>query len=170
MTFKLKRIEWYVVLLCVMTQWAVMVQGRFISLTFYLMFIGLCLTRRWHKRDWLIVPTATAFFLSTFSPVDIYVPGWSGPIFGNEKSGTRFVRKAMGLGGAPLHVMRYGGECVDGGCCPDVFCDAKWMLVLDWTGGTNHFSNGNGIQNSATNNTFPVTNSDDEHERPSSLN
>jgi hypothetical protein len=170
MTFKLKRIEWYAVLFSAMASWAIMLQHRFISLPFCLLFIGLCLTRRWHKRDWPIVPTAAAFFLSTFSPVDLYVPGWSGPIFGNEKSGTRFVRQAMGLRGASMHVRNYGGECVEGGCIVQAFCDAKWLLVLDWSGGTNRFATGTGIPNSTTSRLFRATNSDDPHEQSNSPN
>jgi hypothetical protein len=156
----LTKTELYVALFCIMPVWFIMFQSRVISLPFFILFVGLCLTRRLHKSDWLIVPIAAAFFLSTFSPVDLYVPGWSGPIFGHEKSGTRFVRQAMGLGGAPMHVMKYGGECVDGGCCVQAVCDAKWMLVLDWSGGTNRSTDGTAIPSSATNSINRVTNSD----------
>jgi hypothetical protein len=159
MIFKLKKIEWYGVLFSSMTCWAIMLQGRIISLPFYLLFIGLCLSRRWHKHDWLIVTTAVVFFLSTFSPVDLYVPGWSGPIFGKEKSGTRFVRQVMGMPMLHRCIEKYG-EFVAGGCMVKGFDDeAKWLLVMDWSGGTGRSTNGTGIPNSATNKTFQVTNS-----------
>jgi hypothetical protein len=170
MTFKLKRIEWYAVLFANMTAWGVLLQHRFVSLPFYFLFIGLCLSRRWHRRDWLIITSAVAFFFFTFSPVDLYVPGWSGPIFGDEKSGTRLVRQTKGLHSAALHVMRYGGECIDGGCCPDAFNDAKWLLVWDWSDKTNRSSSATGINNSTTSHMSSVTNSDGQYERPKSSN
>jgi hypothetical protein len=158
MIAKLKETEILVVVFFAMTCWAIMLQHRCVSLPFYLLFIGLCLSRRWHKRTWLIVATVAAFFLSTFSPVDLYVPGWSGPIFGNEKSGTRLVRQAMGLGGGSRGARKYG-ECVGGGCFAQVFCDAKWMLVLDWTSGTNRPANETENPTSSTNSTNQVTSS-----------
>jgi hypothetical protein len=108
--------------------WLVALQFRIISLPFLLLWICLLGSYGWHKRNWLIVAGIAVFFLSTFSPVDLYVPGWSGPHFGKARPGTRLVRQVKGMPMISRCEEKYG-EFIAGGCCVKGY-EAPWLLVL----------------------------------------
>ncbi len=116
-------------LLLLIAFWLLALQFRILSLPFLLLWICLVASYRWHKRNWLIVAGIAAFFLSTFSPVDLYVPGWSGPHFGKARSGTRLVRQVMGMAMISRCEEKYG-EFIAGGCCVRGY-EAPWLLVFD---------------------------------------
>jgi hypothetical protein len=62
--------------------------------------------------------------VALYLPMDIHIPGISGPIFQSTHSGPRFV--AVGYGFPNL---REGHEMAEGGCAPPLFTD-RWRLVL----------------------------------------
>jgi hypothetical protein len=125
----IKRLAGFVAVFFVVAAWLLLIQFRIISLVFLLLWIGLVASKRWHKRDWLVTAGIALFLISTFSPVDLYVPGWSGPHFGTPKQGTRLVRQVMGL---PMisNCEEMYGEFVAGGCCARGY-EAPWLLVFD---------------------------------------
>ena len=60
-----------------------------------------------------LLTVALAFFVAALLiPVDIYVPGFHGPLVHSKHSGSRFVHVVYGLG---AH-RRDGGEFISGGC------------------------------------------------------
>lgn len=70
---------------------------------------------------------AFALFVTTLLiPVDIYVPGFHGPLINSKHSGLRLVRVLYGLGARP----RDNGEAIWGGCIVGLH-DTRWRLVWD---------------------------------------
>jgi len=62
--------------------------------------------------------------VALFLPVDIHIPGISGPISESSHSGPRFVEVGYGLPS-----LTEGHEFAAGGCTPPLFTD-RWRLVL----------------------------------------
>lgn len=141
----------FLALLFLIGAWLLIFQFRLISLPFLLVWVCLCLSRGWHQRDWLKIATLAVFFASTFSPVDLYVPGWSGPHYGKKKTGTRLVRQVKGKP-AISHCLAKYGEFIAGGCCVTGF-EAPWLLVLDWSAEPNGSADGTQPIRSKTNQT-----------------
>ena len=78
-----------------------------------------------HSRRALTV-TFAIFVATLLIPVDVYVPGFHGPLMHSEHSGLRLVRVLYGLG---AH-RRDGGEFISGGCIVGMH-DTRWRLVWD---------------------------------------
>ena len=73
---------------------------------------------------------AFALFLTTILiPVDVYVRGFHGPLFGDKHSGVRFVYVVRGMPKIQHCLDKYG-EFIAGGCMVGLH-DTKWRLVWD---------------------------------------
>lgn len=79
-----------------------------------------------HRSRRAIIVTYVLFFTALLIPVDVYVPGFHGPLMHSKHSGPRFVRVLYGLGARP----RDGGEAISGGCIVGLH-DTRWRLVWD---------------------------------------
>ena len=66
-----------------------------------------------------------AFILAILIPVDIYVPGFHGPLTGRKGFGPRLVPVLYGL---LIHVG--DAEAISGGCIVGIH-DTRWRLVLN---------------------------------------
>ena len=141
----------FVALLFLIAFWLVALQFRMLSLPFLLLWICLVASYGWHKRNWLVAAGIAAFFLSTFSPVDVYVPGWSGPHFGKARSGTRLVRQVKGMPMISRCEEKYG-EFIAGGCCVQGY-EAPWLLVFGRIAEPDGAANGSQPVRSETNST-----------------
>ena len=98
---------------------------RFTAAAAFLVFVFLCIFMRNRSRRTLHVAFAL-FVAAILIPVDVYVPGWHGPLRNSEHSGLRFVRVLYGLGAHRLD----GGEFISGGCIVGLH-DTRWRLVWD---------------------------------------
>jgi hypothetical protein len=77
-----------------------------------------------HRSRRAIVIVYILFFTALLVPVDVYIPGFHGPLIHSKHSGPRFVPVLYGLGARP------GGadEAVLGGCVVSLNC-TSWRLV-----------------------------------------
>jgi hypothetical protein len=98
---------------------------RFTAAAAFLVFVFLCIFLRNPSRRTLYVAFAL-FVAAILIPVDVYIPGWHGPLDNSEHSGMRFVRVLYGLGAHRLD----GGEFSSGGCIVGLH-DTRWRLVWD---------------------------------------
>jgi len=98
---------------------------RFTAAAAFLVFVFLCIFLRNRSRPTLQVAFAL-FVAAILIPVDVYIPGWHGPLRNSEHSGSRFVRVLYGLGAHRLD----GGEFISGGCIVGLH-DTRWRLVWD---------------------------------------
>jgi hypothetical protein len=98
---------------------------RFTAAAAFLVFVFLCIFLRNRSRRTLHVAFAL-FVAAILIPVDVYIPGWHGPLDNSKHSGMRFVSVLYGLG---AH-RRDGGEFISGGCIVGLH-DTRWRLVWD---------------------------------------
>src|SRR5688500_5922569 len=70
---------------------------RFTAAAAFLVLIFLCIFFRDRSPRTLRMAFAV-FVAAILMPVDLYVPGWNGPLTHSEHSGLRFVRVLYGLG------------------------------------------------------------------------
>lgn len=73
--------------------------------------------------------TSVLLALAVVIPVDVYVRGFQGPIFGSKHSGPRFVKVVWGMPMIQRRLEQYG-EFVAGGCVTRIN-DTSWVLVWD---------------------------------------
>ena len=99
---------------------------RFTAAAAFLAFALLCILFRRHLGYRALPLTFALFLVAIVIPVDVYVPGFHGPLVHSEHSGPRFVRVLYGLG---AH-RRDGGEFISGGCVVGLH-DTRWRLVWD---------------------------------------
>ena len=66
------------------------------------------------------------FFVALLIPVDVYVPGFHGPLIHSKHSGLRLVQVLYGLGARPDE----NCEAISGGCVVSIH-DTRWRLVWD---------------------------------------
>lgn len=71
----------------------------------------------------------TLFFAAIVIPVDIYIKGFNGPLFGSQHSGLRFVQVVHGLPTIQENLDMYG-EFIADGCLVGIH-DTRWRLVWD---------------------------------------
>jgi hypothetical protein len=69
------------------------------------------------------------FFVILLIPVDVYVPGFHGPLEGDKHSGLRFVYVVHGMPMRQNCLNKYG-EFIAGGCVGGMD-DTRWRLVWD---------------------------------------
>ena len=79
-----------------------------------------------HRNRRALTVAFCVFVSALLIPVDIYIPGFHGPLRNSEHSGLRFVRVLYGLG---AH-FRDGRESISGGCVVGIH-DTRWRLVWD---------------------------------------
>src|SRR5262245_856951 len=99
---------------------------RFTAAAAFLVFMLLCICFRWHHSRRALHVAFVLFAAAILIPVDVYVPGWHGPLRNSTHSGPRFVRVLYGLG---AH-FRDGRESISGGCIVGMH-DTRWRLVWD---------------------------------------
>jgi hypothetical protein len=79
-----------------------------------------------HRSRRAIITAYCLFLAVLLIPVDVYIPGFHGPLIDSKHSGPRFVRVLYGLGAWP----RDHDEAVLGGCVIGID-DTRWRLVWD---------------------------------------
>ena len=79
-----------------------------------------------HRSRRALIVAQSLFFAALLIPVDVYVPGFHGPLMHSKHSGLRLVRVLYGLGARP----RDGGEAISGGCVVGLHA-TRWRLVWD---------------------------------------
>ena len=99
---------------------------RFTAAAAFLVFILLCVFFRLHHSQKALRLSFTLFVAAILIPVDVYVPGWNGPLRNSTHSGPRFVRVLYGYGAR----FRDGRESISGGCLLGIH-DTRWRLVWD---------------------------------------
>jgi len=99
---------------------------RFTAAVAFLLAVLLLVFYRLHRRRWSINLAFVLFFAVELVPIDVYVPGFHGPLMESKHSGPRLVRVLYGWGARPND----GDEAIDGGCVISVN-DTRWMLVRD---------------------------------------
>ena len=99
---------------------------RFTAAAAFLVFLLLCIFFRLHLSHRALRLTFALFLAAVSIPVDVYVPGFHGPLVRSEHSGPRLVSVLYGLG---AH-RRDGGEFIEGGCVVGLH-DTEWRLVWD---------------------------------------
>lgn len=102
---------------------------RFTAAAAFLVFVLLCVSFRLH-RSWCALHVALALFVAAILiPVDVYVPGFHGPLFDSKHSGLRFVYVVHGRPRIQRCRELYG-EFIAGGCIVGLH-DTRWRLVWD---------------------------------------
>ena len=99
---------------------------RFTAAAAFLIFVLLCVFSRLHHSRRALHVSFALFAAAILIPVDVYVPGWHGPLRHSEHAGLRFVRVLYGLGARRID----GGEFFSGGCLVGLH-DTRWRLVWD---------------------------------------
>ena len=79
-----------------------------------------------HRSRHALMVAFCVFVAALLVPVDIYIPGFHGPLWNGKHSGLRFVRVLYSLG---AH-FRDGRESISGGCVVGIH-DTTWRLVWD---------------------------------------
>jgi hypothetical protein len=97
---------------------------RFTAAVAFLGFVLLCIFFRLHRRPRALHVLFALFMIAILIPVDVYVPGWHGPLVNSKHNGLRFVRVMYGLTSGPLD----GSEAILGGCVVGLH-DSRWRLV-----------------------------------------
>ena len=82
-----------------------------------------------HRSRRAIIFSYCFFFAALFTPFDIYVPGFHGPIYGEQRHGPRIIRAVWGMPKIQQCVTKYG-EFVAAGCCPRGE-PTQWVLVCN---------------------------------------
>jgi len=82
-----------------------------------------------HRNRRAIAAAYILFFAALLVPVDVYVPGFHGPLYGSKHSGLRFVYVVHGMPKTQQCLDRYG-EFIAAGCVVGLY-DTRWRLVWD---------------------------------------
>src|SRR5712664_1173089 len=75
---------------------------RFTAAAAFLVFILLCMFFRLHRSRRRLHVAYALFIVTILIPVDVYVPGFHGPLVNSKHSGLRFVRVIYGFTSGPL--------------------------------------------------------------------
>ncbi len=102
---------------------------RFTAAAAFLVFLLLCIFFRLHHSRRPLQVAFALFVAAILIPVDVYVPGWHGPLFGSKHSGLRFVYVVHGMPMVQRCLDRYG-EFIADGCIVGLY-DTRWRLVWD---------------------------------------
>jgi hypothetical protein len=98
---------------------------RFTAATALLVVILLFFLYPLHRSRHLIIVGFILFAVAILIPVDVYIPGWNGPLVNSHPGGPRLVQVLYGFRGPPKE-----GEAIMGGCVVG-FYDTRWRLVWD---------------------------------------
>jgi hypothetical protein len=102
---------------------------RFTAAAAFLVFIVLCIFFRLHRSRRTIQIAFAVFVAAILIPVDVYVPGFHGPLYGSKHSGLRFVYVVHGMPMVDRCLAQYG-EFIADGCVVGLY-DTQWRLVWD---------------------------------------
>jgi hypothetical protein len=102
---------------------------RFTAAAAFLVFVLLCICFRLHRSRRALHVAFALFVAAILIPVDIYVPGFHGPLWGSKHSGLRFVYVVHGMPMIQRCLDRYGEFIADG--CIVGLHDTRWRLVWD---------------------------------------
>ena len=102
---------------------------RFTAAAAFLIFFLLFITFQLHQSRRSLLFAFALFLAAILIPLDVYVPGFDGPLCGIKHSGPRFVRVMWGMPRIQQDLNRYG-EFVSGGCLVGIY-ETRWMLVLN---------------------------------------
>jgi hypothetical protein len=81
----------------------------------------------WRSRAVVLTIDLAVFFAALLIPVDVYVPGFHGPLYGDRHGGPRLVRTVVGMPRMQECIERYG-EFVSLGCSAMPFAP-RWVVV-----------------------------------------
>jgi len=79
-----------------------------------------------HRNHRLLLAAFALFAAVVLIPIDVYVPGFNGPLVNSKHSGLRFVRVIYGFTAGPTD----GTEAILGGCKVGPHA-SRWRLVWD---------------------------------------
>ena len=82
-----------------------------------------------HQSRRAIHMACALFVVALLIPVDVYVPGFHGPLYGSKHSGIRFVHVVHGMPMIQRCLDKYGEFIADG--CVVGMHDTRWRLVWD---------------------------------------
>jgi len=99
---------------------------RFTAAAAFLVFLLLYLSLPRHHSRWALYVAYALFIAAILIPVDVYIPGWHGPLINSKHSGPRFVLVMSGFTSGSLD----GSEAILGGCAVGPY-DTQWRLVWD---------------------------------------
>jgi hypothetical protein len=102
---------------------------RVTAVAAFLFFVLLCLSLKLHRSRRALHVAFALFVAAILIPVDVQVPGFHGPLYGNKHSGLRFVYVVYGMPRIQVCLDRYG-EFIGGGCIVGLH-DTRWRLVWD---------------------------------------
>ncbi len=94
-----------------------------------LLFILLYLLFPLHHSVRTLKITIATFLAAIILPVDVYIEGFNGPIYGNQHNGLRFVQVVHGKPRIQYCLDQYGEFVADG--CLIGLHDPRWRLVWD---------------------------------------
>ena len=98
---------------------------RFTAAAAFLVFVLLCIFFRLHQSRRALHVAFALFVATILIPVDVYVPGFHGPLVNSQHSGPRLVQVLYGLRGRPKV-----DEAILAGCIVGLH-DTRWRLVWD---------------------------------------
>lgn len=99
---------------------------RFTAAAALLVSILLCILLRRHRSRRALQLAFAVFVIAILIPVDVYVPGWHGPLVNSKHNGLRLVPVIYGYTSGPLD----GSEAILGGCIIHLHA-SRWILVWD---------------------------------------
>jgi hypothetical protein len=94
-----------------------------------LLFILLYVFFPLHRSTRTLELTYVVFLAAIIIPVDVYIHGFNGPLYGSQHSGPRLVKVVHGLPRIQHCLDRYGEFVADG--CLIGLHDPQWRLVWD---------------------------------------
>jgi uncharacterized membrane protein len=98
---------------------------RFTAAAAFLVLVLLCIFFGLHRSRRALHVAFALFVAAILIPVDVYVPGFHGPLVNSRHSGPRLVQVLHGLRGRPKEA-----EAILAGCIVGLH-DTKWRLVWD---------------------------------------
>jgi hypothetical protein len=116
-------IEFILAAVCLFLVFRVTAAAAFLGMIATYIFIR----RRQNRRPFVIA--WSLFVAALLIPVDVYIPGYHGPLYGDKHSSIRFVRVVYGLPNTPRCLDKYG-EFIAGGCVAGIH-ESQWMLVCN---------------------------------------
>lgn len=102
---------------------------RFTAAAAFLVFVLLCIFYRLHRSRRALHVALALLVAAILIPVDVYVPGFHGPLYGSKHSGLRFVHVVHGMPRIQRCLDLYG-EFIADGCIVGLY-DTRWRLVWD---------------------------------------
>ena len=102
---------------------------RFTAAAVFLVLALLYIFFPLHRSRRAIIIAYVLFFAALLIPVDVYAPGFHGPLYGSKHSGLRFVYVVHGKPRIQRCLDMYGEFIADG--CVGGLYDTRWRLVWD---------------------------------------